>query len=94
MPHGQALVDQVLLDLRRELEQPQVVRDARAVETDAPARLFLRHALVIDQHPEGLGQLHRVEVGALHVLDQRHLHDLAVRRVEDDGRDLVETGEL
>ncbi len=71
-----------------------MIRHARAIEANAPARFVLRHSFVVDQDPEGLGQLHRVQVGALNVLDQRHLHDLAVGRIENDGGYFVEPGEL
>ena len=64
-----------------------MIRHTRAIETDAAAGFFLRHALVLDQDLEGFGELHRVQVGALDVLDQRHFDHLAVGGVENHGRE-------
>jgi hypothetical protein len=76
----------VLLELLRQLEQAQVVRHRRAVEPDALAHLVLR-AAAVEQRTEGLRELDRVQVAALHVLDQRDLEQLARLDVLHDGRD-------
>ena len=77
MAAREALLLDVVLELARQLEQPQVVRDRRAVEADAPADLLLR-AAAVDQRPEGVRELDRVQIAALHVLDQRELEAVAI----------------
>ena len=87
----EALLLDVFLELARQLEQAQVVRDRRAIEAHAPADLVLGPAAV-DQRPEGVRELDRVQVAALHVLDQRELEAVAIVDVGDHGGDRGETG--
>ena len=65
----------VLLELRRELEQPQVVGDRRAVEAHPPADFILRQSL-IGEGAKGEGELDGVQVVTLHVLDERELESV------------------
>ena len=81
------------LDVRVEVEQPQGVRDRGAGLADTVADLLLRQAELVDELAVGERLLDRVEVGALDVLDERHLELIAVRELPDERRDPLEPGE-
>ena len=77
----------VLLDGCRELEEAEEVGDAGAVFAGARGHLLLGEVEVLGEALVGAGLLHGVEVGALEVFDDGHLHRLAVGDFADDGRD-------
>ena len=87
---GDLLAADGVLDLLGEVEQPDQVRDRRAVEAEAAGKFFLGAAVPGQVVAEGAGLLERVEVLALEVLDHRQLADPLVVEVEDPGGDLVE----
>jgi poly(hydroxyalkanoate) granule-associated protein len=91
--HAEAAVLDVALHLLRQLEQAQVVRDRGAIEPDAPADLLLGGAGV-GERAEGDRELDRVEIAALHVLDQRDLEAIVRIDLGDHGRDRVESRAL
>jgi hypothetical protein len=79
----------VALDVARELEQPQMIGDRRAIHSDALADLLLGGAGV-GERPEGDGELDRVQVAALDVLDEGDLEAIAGIDLEHDGGDRVQ----
>src|SRR6185312_1432677 len=77
----------VPLHRSRELEQAEEVRYAGAVFAGARGHLLLSEVEVLGEPLVGAGLLHRVQIGALKVFDDGHLHRLAIRDFADDGRD-------
>ena len=51
-------------------------------------------AVIFHQRPIAFGLFQRIEVGALHVLDDRKLQRFAVGRLDDDDRHFVQAGAL
>ncbi len=84
MAHREPSRAQVVLDQRRELEQPQAVGDAAPVASDSLRKLLLRPPELGKQALIGLGLLHRVQVFTQEVLDQCHLEALGIGGVPDD----------
>ena len=70
-----------------------MIRDRRALEADAFADRLLRRAAV-GERAERERELDRVEIVALHVLDERELEAVARRDVGDDGGNRGATGGL
>ena len=83
----------MVLDLG-EVQEPEGVRDGRALLADALGDFVLGQLEIVDQDPVGLGLLDRVQLLALEVLDERQLEELLVGDVPDDRRDLVDAGAL
>ena len=54
--------------------------------------LLMGEPELVDQPPEAMRRLDRIEVLALQVLDERQLEPLLVVEVADDRRDAVQTG--
>ena len=81
MAHRQPPASQVGLDLLREPQQPQTVRDRRAILADPLRKLFLRPREFRQKLLIGLRRLDRVQVLAQEVLDERELDALRVRRL-------------
>ncbi len=93
MPGGAAVDDRVL-DVGGELQQADCVGDGRAAAADAAADLLLGEREALDQHLVGGGLFQRVEVGALHVLDQGPLEQLLGRSLAHDDGHFVQLGDL
>jgi hypothetical protein len=78
LTRGQLPGAQEILDFRRELEQPQRVGDGRPRPAHTLGDLLVGEPEALLEGAVGLGLFDRVEVGALEVLDQRELEQLAV----------------
>ena len=70
----------------RQAQQPQVVRHAGAVLAGALRHLLLRQAEVATQPLERARLLHGIQIGALQVFDDGHLHRLLVGYLSNDRR--------
>src|SRR5262245_20517212 len=82
--HRQPPTSQVGLNLLREPQQPQTVRDRRAVLADPLRELLLRPREFRQELLIGLRRLDRVQVLAQEILDQRELDALCVRGLAHD----------
>src|ERR1039458_3444597 len=71
MPHGKAMLDQKKLDIPGQAQEPQHVSDGRAILARALCNLFVAEFVVACQALERVGNLNRVEVLALDILDER-----------------------
>ena len=80
------LVAQRHLHLCRQLEQAQIVGNRGAVLAHLLRKLVLREAVLLDEVLIGEGYFDGVEVFALNVLNERHLHHRFVARRADIGR--------
>ena len=78
MSHVDVFVLQSHLNRSGQTEQTQVVRDGRAVFTDAFTQFLLRQVVLFDKMLVGQCDLHRIQVFALDVLYQGHFHDIFV----------------
>ena len=77
----------------RQFQEPQKIRDRRAVFADGGRDLVLRETEFIGQAPIRLRFVDRVEILALDVFDERHLEQrplLSGDDFADDDRDAVE----
>jgi hypothetical protein len=74
----------------RQLQEAQGVADVAAALAHHLRELLLRVGMLLDQLVVAGGLLHRVEVGALHVLDQGELEGLGVADVAHDHRHVVD----
>ena len=83
-----------LLDVDRELEQPDRVRDVGAGDAHPIRQLLLLEPQLLEQLPERLGELDRAQVLAMDVLDQRLTQRVGVVGVADHDRDRGQPGEL
>ena len=81
-----------LLDRGRQLQEPQRVGDRDAAASDPRRHLLVRETEVLDELLVGGGFLERVEVGAVHVLDQRVLERRRVVGRSDEGGDRLQSG--
>ena len=90
MPHRQRSIDHLRLHLRRQLQQPQQVRDMTARLVDDLGEHLLRMPIFARQPLIGLRFFDRVEILALDVLDQRDLERLGIVEVANDDRHLVQ----
>src|ERR1700733_9485667 len=75
-----------LLHFKRKPKQPQEIRDRGPILACALRHLFLRHFELVAQAIVGTGLFHGVQVGALQILNDRHLHRLLVGNVTQDCR--------
>src|SRR5689334_24272338 len=82
--------DDARANARRELQQAQRVRDRRPVLAEALRERLLRVLVLLHEAIERLGELHRVQILALHVLDERELERALRRDVLDDDEHLTE----
>ena len=82
------------LHLCRELQQAEVVGDGRAAFPHALRHLLLCHACLFEQVLIGQGYFDGVEVLALDVLHESHLHDVLVIDGTDVGRYGLQPGHL
>src|SRR6266540_7499150 len=90
--HRETPAAQVGLDLVRQPEQPQGVRDGGPVAPDPLRELLLGPAELGQEVPVGLGFLHGDQVFAEQVLDQRQLEALGIGRFPHDRGDPLESG--
>ena len=74
----------------RQSEQPETVGDRAPILADPLGQLLLGPAELREQLLIGLGLLHRVQVLAEEVLDERQLQALGVRSLTHDGGDPLE----
>ena len=70
----------VAADFFGQLQQPQVVRDRRAILADLRRDVVLLQMEFIDEPLIRGGRFHRIEIFALDVFDQRHLEQPLVLR--------------
>ena len=77
----------VVLDFGRQLEQPERVRDGRAILADRRGHRVLRQVEFVDETAIRFRLVDRVEVFALNVLDQRELEQRLRRLL---GADVLE----
>ena len=82
------------LHLCRQLRQPHHVGDMAAALADFLGDVFLAAFEFVGQRVIALRLFHRIEVFALHVLDDHDLECVAVADVDRDDRHLVQAGEL
>ena len=78
MRHGDEVGTECQLGLGWQVQQAQVVGDSGAVLPYPLAQLLVGEAALLNKGVVREGNLHRVEVLALYVLHQRHLHHLAI----------------
>ena len=83
-----------LLNRRCEFQEPERVGDRGPSATHAMRDLLVRQPELVDQSLERARLLHRVEIGALQVLDQRPGELLALGRRPHDGRNPLQAGHL
>src|SRR5262249_354428 len=82
------------LHLLRKIEQADGVRDGRTALADTLRNGLLRHAELVYQAAVGAGRLHRANVLALDVLDDRHLQQFLLRTLSDERGDRRQTRHL
>ena len=90
MPGAELAAVNIGLDRIGELQQAQRVGDVAAALADDLGDLFLAVAELVDQRAIAFRLLERIEVGALHVLDDRELQSFRIGRFDDDDRHLVQ----
>ena len=83
-----------LLDGRREVQQPEGVADVRARPAYFARELLVGGTEIVEKLLVGCGLLQRVELLAVHVLDQGVPEQVVVLRLLDDGADLGQPGTL
>ena len=81
-------------NIRRQAQQPQIVRDGRAVFSHRDGNGVLRQAVIVAQAAVGLRFLDRVQIFALDVLDEGHFEQLVVGDVANRDGDFEEAGAL
>jgi len=94
MPHRKAMLGQQKLDIPGEPKKPQHVRDGCAVLARALCNLLVAEFVVAHQALERVGNLDRVEVLALDILDECDLHEAIIGVILDNDWDLREAGDL
>src|SRR4029078_10234174 len=92
--HRQSSLLNHLLHARWKLEQPERVRDRRALTSDLLRDLGLCQAEVLDQGEIGARLLDGVEILALDVLDERHFEQPILGDLTDDRRHLEQARAL
>src|SRR4051794_12885072 len=73
-------------DLVGEVEETDEIRDRGPAAAKAPRELLLRESQVLDERGARAGLVHRIQVLARHVLDQRGLQTAGLFLVPDDRR--------
>ena len=97
MAHRQASGRDFVPDFVGQLQQPQEVRDRRAILPHRGRDVFLRQLEFVGEAAVGERLFDRVQVLALDVLDERHLEErllLPRRDVAHDDRDAEQAGAL
>ncbi len=72
----------------RQLQQPHVIRNRRARQSNPLCNLLLRQCKLVAQNPERFRLLQRTQVFALQVLNNRHLRRLLVRHAPHQRRNV------
>ena len=94
MAGGQLAGGDIGLHLGRQLGQPHHVGDMAAALADDLGDVVLAAFEFVGERVIALRLFHRVEVFALHVLDDRDLERVAVADIDRDDRHFVQAGEL
>ena len=82
------------LHLRRQFGQPHHVGDMAAALADDLCDVFLAAFEFVGERVIALRLFHRVEIFALHVLDDHDLERVAVADIDRHDRHFVQAGEL
>jgi hypothetical protein len=88
-----ALSDQIL-DVGRQLEEPQEIGDGATVLTRTVADILVTEVQFLCQALEGQGGLNRIEILALDVLDERDFEEAVILDFANYHRDGLQLGEL
>ncbi|MNJ36540.1 hypothetical protein D3C77_313310 [compost metagenome] len=94
MAGRQVAAHHVLAHRLGQLQQAQGVGHVAAALADHPRQGVLGAAEALHQHGVGVGLLHRVEIGALDVLDDADLQHLDVLHLAHHDRHLAQAGGL
>ena len=97
MPHAQTAGGDFGPHLIGQLQEPQIVRNGRAVLSDSGGDIFLRQLELVGKAPIRERLVYRIQIFALNVLDERELEPRPVavgRDVADGDGDAKESGEL
>src|SRR5262245_44944278 len=89
--HREPSAAQIVLDRLRQTEQTKRVGDRAPLLAHALGQLLLRPPEAREELVEGLGLLHRIQVLAQEVLDERELEALGVRDLTDNRGDAGES---
>ena len=81
----------MLLDPIGQRLQPQRVGNMAAAFANHAGDIVLAVAEIADQRAIAFGLFERIEIGALHVLDDRKLQRFDVGRLDDDDRNVVQS---
>ena len=92
MPGGKFPAAHQLKHLRLQIEQTERVGDVRAALADGFGNFFLCQIVGFCHRVQAFGFFNRIEVLALHVLDDREEHILPVGQFPDDAGHLFQTG--
>ena len=92
MPHRESPAPKVGLDLVRQPQQAQRIRDRAPITADAPRELFLGPAELGEELLIRLGFLDRVQVFPKQVLHECELETLGVGGIANDRGNPVEPG--
>src|SRR5580693_8996213 len=84
----------ILLDRTRQRLQPQHVGNMTAALADHAGNIVLAVAEIPDKRTIAFRLFERIEIGALHVLDDRELQCFGVARLNDNDGDLMQSGAL
>src|SRR3954447_9425846 len=87
MSEGELTGFHLALDLCRQAQQAEKVSNGGTVLAGAFGHLLLSHLKLAAEAVEGARLLHGVEVGALEIFDDGHLHRLFIGGGADDRRD-------
>ena len=82
------------LDRLRQLQQAQRIADVAAALADDPGDVLVAVTVLARQRLIAAGLFQRIEIAALHVLDDGELERLAVGRFERHDRNVVQAGAL
>ena len=94
MTLGDASLCEGVLDCEIEVEKAQGIGDCRSCLADSRSDLFLSQGEVVGELAVGVGFLHRVEVGPLHIFDEGYGELVALSHLADDRWDVVQAGHL
>ena len=94
LAHRQPTLGHQLLQVFRQLQQPQEVGDRGPLFTGTLAHFFVAQVQFPYQPGEGLGRFNRVQIRALDVLDEGDLEDFVVRDLLHHHRYLREASHL
>ena len=81
---------EMILDAIGQRLQPQRVGHMAAAFANHAGDVVLAVAEIADQRAIAFGLFKRIEIGTLHILDDRKLQGLDVGRLDDDDRNVVQ----